>query len=73
MNFSIYQDISALKQRFEMNEANFVGSVQQLIREYMHKYDADKTGMTDYALESSGKYKFYLYYKFYILISLIFY
>jgi hypothetical protein len=30
-------------------------SIQKLIKDELAKYDADKLGMPDYALESSGK------------------
>lgn len=43
-----------------LNENYYLEKVRQLIKEYIQKYDADKTGLPDYALESSGKiFKFF--------------
>lgn len=49
-------EIHKLERKLELNEANYLEQVRRLIREYIQKYDADKTGLPDYALESSGEY-----------------
>jgi hypothetical protein len=59
LNISTAQEILALKQKFEAHEAKYLEDVRNLIREYIQKYDTDKTGMPDYALESSGESLFH--------------
>uniref|UniRef100_A0A914DYN0 SUN domain-containing protein n=1 Tax=Acrobeloides nanus TaxID=290746 RepID=A0A914DYN0_9BILA len=56
LNISTAQEILALKQKLETHEAKYLEDVRNLIRQYIQKYDADKTGMPDYALESSGAF-----------------
>ncbi|CAD5214282.1 unnamed protein product [Bursaphelenchus okinawaensis] len=57
------QDINAKKnvitpdelyKQHETSEDSYMESVRLLIKEYIGRYDADKTGLPDYALESSG-------------------
>lgn len=38
----------------ELKEDVYLKKVRALIKESLQKYDADKTGLPDYALESSG-------------------
>ncbi|KAI1694146.1 nuclear migration and anchoring protein unc-84 [Ditylenchus destructor] len=43
-----------LERETELDEDLYLSKVRTLIKEYIQKYDADKTGLPDYALESSG-------------------
>ncbi|KAI1716751.1 nuclear migration and anchoring protein unc-84 [Ditylenchus destructor] len=43
-----------LERATELEEDVYLSKVRTLIKEYIQKYDADKTGLPDYALESSG-------------------
>lgn len=42
------------KQIEEFDERALMDKVRKLIKEELRRYDADRTGMPDYALESSG-------------------
>ena len=37
-------------------ESYILGRTKQMIHELLRKYDSDKTGLPDYALETSGKF-----------------
>lgn len=37
-----------------LDESLYLSKVHKLIKEYIQRYDADKTGVPDFALESSG-------------------
>uniref|UniRef100_A0A915EBY9 SUN domain-containing protein n=1 Tax=Ditylenchus dipsaci TaxID=166011 RepID=A0A915EBY9_9BILA len=43
-----------LERQTELDESLYYSKVRQLIKESIQRYDADKTGLPDYALESSG-------------------
>lgn len=49
------EEIHTLRRELELNEQKYLEDVRRLIREYIQRYDADKTGLPDYALESSGR------------------
>lgn len=48
------ESIHALRRTEELNESLYLEKVKRLIKEQIQRYDADKTGLADYALESSG-------------------
>jgi len=48
------ETVHVLKKAEELDESLYMEKVRQLIKEYIKRYDADKTGLPDYALESSG-------------------
>lgn len=43
-------------EKIKFNESIYLLKVEKLIKEYIQRYDADKTGIPDFALESSGKF-----------------
>lgn len=44
----------------EFDDSVYLAKVRELIKEYIQIYDADKTGIPDFALESSGIFLFFL-------------